>query len=78
MGRKKYVLILGLVALVCSAWIGGAATGNSDRAIWEYRTMFGNAMQLSEFNGMGNDGWELVAVTCQEGNSCAFYFKHRK
>jgi hypothetical protein len=77
--RNKWLLIIIMVALLCTVgWVGRAQMKGPDKATWEYQVSFAHAIQAGDMNRLGADGWELAAVTCQEGNQCAYFFKRRR
>lgn len=77
MTRNKWLLIVGIVVLVCTGWAGRAEVRSPETERWEFMSRFGHAGQVTEFNALGSAGWELAAVTCNE-NQCTYFFKRRK
>ena len=78
--RRKTLWVVGCVALLCAIGFGiSAQTEASDREPWEYQAIPGWHGQGSSFNHLGNDGWELVAITGTDNpNQCWYYFKRKK
>lgn len=76
--RRKTLWVVGCVALLCAIGFGiSAQTKASDRERWEYQAIPG--MHGQGYNHLGNDGWELAAVTCSDNpNHCWYYFKRKK
>ena len=78
--RRKTLWVVGCVALLCAIALGiSAQTKTADRERWEYQTIPSYPGSGSSFNNLGNDGWELVTVTCPgDVNQCSYYFKRKK
>jgi hypothetical protein len=78
--KNRMFSLLGAIALLCA--IGFAISGQTKRVDaerWEYQTLYGVPAQLPGFNSIGQAGWELAAVHCNDTNqTCAFFFKRRK
>ena len=78
--KHKIFSLVGAIALLCA--IGFAISGQTKKVEterWEYQTLHGVPMQLPGFNAMGQNGWELAAVHCNDpSQTCAFFFKRRK
>ena len=62
-----------LVSLLC---VGFARQAQEPRTRWEYLTTCAHT-NPSNFNMLGDEGWELTAVT-QDGRVTCLYFKRRK
>ena len=78
--KRKTLWVVGCVALLCAITFGiSAQTNTPTRERWEYQAIPGWHGQGNSFNHLGNDGWELVAVTCSgDLNQCSYYFKRKK
>ena len=63
-----------LGSLLCV--VGFARQAQEARTRWEYQTACAHTSPAS-FNKLGDEGWELTAVT-QDGHVTCFYFKRRK
>ena len=60
--KAQWVLMIGLVALLCLAGWGGSRAQSAVRSNWEYKIVikYGVPADVSEFNKLGAEGWELV------------------
>lgn len=69
---------VGGIALLCVIAFGiSVQTRASERERWEYQSMISHTG--SAFNNLGNEGWELVAVTATENpNQSWYYFKRKR
>ena len=78
--KRKILWVVGSVALLCAIGLGiSAQTKTPERGRWEYQAIAGWHGQGNSFNRLGDEGWELVAVTCSgDVNQCAYYFKRKK
>lgn len=72
--------IISVIALVCAIGFGlTARTNASEKERWEYTSMPGQSGMAVAYNHLGNDGWELTAVSCSDRPmQCHYYFKRRK
>lgn len=62
-----------LASLLCVGFAFARQAPSPQHARWEYKATCGR----SDFNKLGEEGWELAAAT-QDGNVPCFYFKRRK
>ena len=69
MGKRITLAALLLASLFCV----GFARQAQEPARWEYKMACGRV----ELNKLGEEGWELAAVS-QDGNVVCLYFKRRK
>lgn len=78
--KRKALWVVGSVALLCAIGFAiSAQTKTSDRERWEYQAIPGMHGQGNSFNRIGDEGWELVTLTCPgEANQCWYYFKRKK
>jgi hypothetical protein len=65
-------MLLAALLLACLFCVGFARQAR-DRSRWEYKMACGRP----DLNGLGEEGWELSAVT-QDGNVTCLYFKRPK
>ncbi len=92
--NPRHVVAIALFVVVCVGLIctappeshgqNKANAAGQDRPKWEYKVLGGEGNK-DVFNGLGEEGWELVAVAGEirstaSGNSTppAFYFKRKK
>ena len=76
-GRRWTPAVLVFAALCMIGWTsyGQKQSPKPVRAAWEYKILQG--VTEEQFNQLGADGWELVAVTAGNGQ-VAHYFKRAK
>ena len=79
MKKLTLSLVVGITFLGAIAFGVNGRTNTSARETWEYKSMPGAPGMAVAYNHLGNDGWELVAVTCSgDLNQCSYYFKRKK
>jgi hypothetical protein len=71
--RMRRRILLVALLLVSLLGVGFARQAQDARTRWEYKVMCGH----TDLNKLGEEGWELVAVT-QDGHVTCPYFKRRK
>jgi len=78
--KSRTIWLIAAVALVCGLGLGSRAqTKTQEHKGWEYQTYYAAPTQISSYNNLGAEGWELAAVSCPESlNQCAFFFKRQK
>ncbi|MDT4897439.1 MAG: hypothetical protein QOH25_2516 [Acidobacteriota bacterium] len=88
--KSQWALVAAVVVvLLCLVGWGGRAQ-SATRATWEYKviTMYGTidtpAPNLTQFNQMGDEGWELVTTRSEDFNRgsnqrrAEYFFKRAK
>lgn len=88
--KSQWALIFAVVALLCLVGWSSKAQSSS-RTTWEYKvlTVYGTIdippPNLAQFNQMGAEGWELVAIYSEEftrsdkrQRKAEYYFKRAK
>lgn len=84
--RTKNLVLIVAVGLAFGALILGSATSSGQftekRPVvaWEYQTYFGSDRQShdEELNKLGQEGWELVAVTSDPRHLIRYVLKRPK
>jgi hypothetical protein len=72
--RKRIILAaMVLASLLCVGFAFARQEPPQTHARWEYKATCGRP----DLNKLGEEGWELTAVT-QDGNVACLYFKRRK
>ena len=72
--RKRITLAATVLAsLLCAGFAFARQEAPQPHPRWEYKAACGRP----DLNKLGEEGWELSAVT-QDGNVICFYFKRRK
>ena len=85
------VVVAFLVSIISVSWTVSAQKASSAKQTWEYKivTLYGTDTlpppNLTQFNQMGNEGWELVTVLSEEytvgslkQRKADYYFKRAK
>jgi hypothetical protein len=77
--KDKFCLLLVLIALMCLVGWTGYGQGHSVpvRETWEYKEASLGTNDEPMLNTLGAQGWELVAVTVENGHYWA-YMKRAK
>jgi hypothetical protein len=70
MGNRIALAAMLLASLLC---VGFARRAQEGRPRWEYKATCARPV----LNSLGEEGWELTAVT-QDGNTTCLYFKRQK
>jgi hypothetical protein len=87
--KLKIALVIAAIALLCVVgWSSKAESSSRDQ--WEYKLVTKyryhdvSPQNVTEFNDLGSDGWELVTVLSEDvvrGNhrqiKVSYYFKRR-
>ncbi len=83
MKTRSSVLVVLLVFMCLMGWVGRgrAQKTNPQRIMWEYKISVINTTPIpsvqAQLNGLGEEGWELVAVHTNPPYTF-FYFKRAK
>jgi hypothetical protein len=72
--KPKYTWFIALILMLCCLGLTtGAQNGTSARTNWEYKTVFSTSADLAYvLNGLGGQGWELVAVDVTSADKNGF------
>jgi hypothetical protein len=90
--KNKIYLSLALVAMLCLVgWTGFAQKSSHARLAWEYKVVavYGTTelppVNLTQFNQMGAEGWELVSILSEDftrngsqQRKAEYYFKRAR
>ena len=75
--KNKVLLAIIIVLIAGVGWVSGRQV-TADRVAWEYRASYSSSIQTEDFNRLGAEGWELVAVACPGNSQCVYQFKRAK
>jgi hypothetical protein len=83
--RKQTSLAIGvaIVAAIAGATVGNTQSTPANRQAWEYVMVEWRSMREAGLIRLGEQGWEMVAVTVEAvpgaaGNDTWYYFKRPK
>lgn len=63
MDRKPLLWIVAVIVALIAGWQLASAQGEKEKGQkWEYKSIQAGLSEIDSLNGLGRDGWELVAL----------------
>ena len=75
--KTRILLLLGTGLIAALMFMGSTGFVQNGQTVWEYKVLL-NSWDERDFNKLGAEGWELVAIDSSRGDNVRAFFKRRK